>query len=341
MPLSIIVGGQYGSEGKGKTAFFFTKQFRAKAAVRVGGTNSGHTVVGVNGECIAFQILPTASLLNDVICVLPAGTYFYEDLLFDEIEKSHIDKERLFIDPHAVLISKDMKDAEALLMKSIGSTGSGTGLAVVSRISRNQTTYPFKFAHESEKLKSFIKDTKEYLRKMLDRDEHIVIEGTQGYGLSLLHSPFYPYITSRDTTAAGFLSETGLSPLDVENVIMVIRTYPIRVGGNSGPLIGETDWNTIKLESESNRDLTEYTTVTHKVRRVAEFDENIVNQAILVNKPNIIVLNHCDYIDSSVYQKTLLTDKVVKTIEQIETALKRKIDFIGTGENTLFSRRDI
>jgi len=63
----------------------------------------------------------------------------------------------------------------------------------------------------------------------------VIIEGTQGFGLSLLHAADYPYVTSRDTTAAAFVSEAGLSPLDVDDIVLVLRAFPIRVGGNSGP----------------------------------------------------------------------------------------------------------
>ncbi|GHT84569.1 adenylosuccinate synthetase [Spirochaetia bacterium] len=348
MPVSIVVGGQYGSEGKGKVACFFAEKLNAKVAVRVGGINSGHTVVTASGSRISFQILPTAAILPNIKCVLPAGMYFEEELLFEEIERAHLDEHNLFIDPKAVLITPEMKAGEEELKESIGSTGSGTGTAVVSRIMRDRKKYPFKFAGESPALDRFTKDdkgkdrdTKQFLRGILDKSEHIIIEGTQGYGLSLLHSPFYPFITSRDTTAAGFLSETGLSPLDVEIVIMVIRTFPIRVSGNSGPLCYETNWESVKIEAQADYDLTEYTTVTKKIRRVAYFDAEIVKQAITANNPNIIVLNHCDYFDNAVYQKPNLSRKVAKKIREIERSIGKPIQYIGTSERDLFPQRGL
>jgi adenylosuccinate synthase len=343
MPVSIVVGGQYGSEGKGKAAYFFAEKFKAKAAVRVGGINSGHTVIKADGSRLSFQILPTAAILPDIQCVLPAGMYFEEKLLFEEIEKAHLNENNLFIDPKAVLITPEMKDREWELKEAIGSTGSGTGTAVVSRILRDRINYPFKFAGESPALDCFTKDsngaersTKQFLRDILDKSGHVIIEGTQGYGLSLLHSPFYPFSTSRDTTAAGFLSETGLSPLDVENVIMVIRTFPIRVAGNSGPLYNETSWEHVRIEAQAGHDLTEYTTVTKKIRRVAHFDAEIVKQAIIANNPNVIVLNHCDYFDNSVYQKNELPHKTAEKIHKIEQSIGKTVHYIGTSEHDLF-----
>ncbi|HEU4441008.1 MAG TPA: adenylosuccinate synthetase, partial [Burkholderiales bacterium] len=58
------------------------------------------------------------------------------------------------------------------------------------------------------------------LRENLERGDRVVLEGTQGFGLSLLHSGTYPFCTSRDTTASGFISEAGLSPFDVDQIVM-------------------------------------------------------------------------------------------------------------------------
>ena len=90
------------------------------------------------------------------------------------------------------------------------------------------------------------------LRQHLDAGERLVLEGTQGFGLSLVHSSYYPFVTSRDTTAAAFVSEAGFSPLDVDEIVLVIRAFPIRVGGNSGPLPNEIDWHTLSTESGSD-----------------------------------------------------------------------------------------
>jgi Adenylosuccinate synthetase len=98
---------------------------------------------------------------------------------------------------------------------------------------------------------------------------------------SLLHSPHFPRTTSRDTTAAGALAETGLSPFDVENIVLVLRSFQIRVAGDSGPFGGtEIDCKTLTRESGSPTPVLERTSVTDKVRRVARFDPVIVREAI-------------------------------------------------------------
>ncbi len=337
MGVSIVVGGQYGSEGKGKVALFFAKKLGASIAVRVGGSNSGHTV-NYKGRTLAFRVLPVASVLQNVVSVLPAGSYIDVDALQYEIQKTGIDKSLLKIHPNAAVITQDMKDFDVSsnLITSIGSTGSGTGAAVLERVSRR--SHVLRLAKDEPTLSEYICDTGEYMRKELDQGKEIIIEGTQGYGLSVLHSPEYPFVTSRDTTASAFLSEAGLSPFDVSNIIMVIRTFPIRVGGNSGSLPNETTWDEVTNYSGFHEPLCELTTVTKRVRRVAFFNSSVVKQAISANSPNIIVLNHCDYFDHVIHGLKVLTTKAEGRILSVEESIERKIDYLGTADDILFER---
>lgn len=337
MPVTVVVGGQYGSEGKGKVAHYLAKEMGASVAIRCGGPNSGHTVIDPNGRALIFQQLPTASILPDVISVLCAGSYIDLDILRSEISISGLDANRLFIDPNALIITPEFKEKEKSrnLMNSIGSTGSGTGEAVLSRIKRNKNVL---FAKDIWELDSYIQDTRSFLRSQLDENNRIIVEGTQGYGLSLLHSEHYPYVTSRDTTAAGFVSEAGLSPLDVDDVVLVIRAFPIRVGGNSGPLADEINWEAVSKEAGSSMHIQEFTSVTNKLRRVARFDPNIVKRALQTNLPTRIVLNHLDYIDSCCSNSDELSNTVTGFIEVIEHTTCCHIDFFGTGPGVLFQK---
>ena len=119
-----------------------------------------------------------------------------------------------------------------------------------------------RFADNEEALKPFINASLDcVLSSALDRGERVVVEGTQGFGLSVYYGT-YPYTTSRDTTAAGALSEAGLSPRDVDCIALVLRAFPIRVSGSSGPMPREITWREVQRRSRANVDLTEYTTVT-------------------------------------------------------------------------------
>lgn len=317
MSVTIVVGGQFGGEGKGKVTYNFAREHNINITVRIGGTNSGHTVVTEKGKYILRQ-LPTTSILENSVSVLSAGSYIDLRILKEEIALTGIKKENLKIDENAMIITNEdiNLEKETNLRKNIGSTLSGTGQSVKRRISRNKTTL---LAKDIPELKDFIVNTKEYLFNKINLNEKIIIEGTQGFGLSLLHTPYYPFCTSRDTTAAGFLSEVGLSPFDVENIILVIRSFPIRVEGNSGNLENEINWGNITKEPE-------FTSVTKKTRRIAKFDPEIVKKAILSNRPNYIVLNHLDYIKEE--NRDYFVKKIEKEIDQ-------KIDYIGLDNKCL------
>lgn len=193
-------------------------------------------------------------------------------------------------------------------------------------------------AEEVMELQPFLENTTAVARSLLDARKRVVVEGTQGFGLSLLQGGYWPKATSRDTTAAGFLAEAGLSPFDVDDVTMVIRCHPIRVAGDSGPLPNETTWDQIAHEAGLPLDYREYTTVTGKVRRVARFDPGLVCHAIATNNPNRIVLNHLDYVDPMVRDVGLST-KARQFVEKIEFDLKRKIDWLGTGPGNFIERQ--
>lgn len=333
MPVTVVVGGQFGSEGKGKVAKYLAETMGASVAVRCGGPNSGHTVIDKQGNPIIFKHLPTASILPDIICVLCAGTYIDLDILREEIKVAGLAESRLLIDPNAVIITPEIKAREQAsgLRTSIGSTASGTGEAVIERIRRKSLTL---LAKDVPEVKPYLHNVRVFLREELEKNKRIIVEGTQGYGLSLFHSPYYPKVTSRDTSAAGFISEVGISPLDVDDVVMTIRAFPIRVAGDSGPLPNEICWEKVTEISGFSGKIEEFTSVTKKVRRVGLFDEAIVKEAIITNRPTRIVLNHLDYIDSSI-TGGFLSEKSIKFVNTISEKLSRKIDLVGLGRNFL------
>ena len=327
MPVSVVVGGQYGSEGKGKVAYIEAKRDQASIAIRVGGSNSGHTVYEANGRRYIFRHLPTAALLPDILCVLGPGSLIDPDVLRDELERIALPPQRLRIDPMAYVIAESHKSCEALsgLRQRIGSTASGTGAALLDRIRRGSKA---NLARSHPFLRKFVGDpTRDLLRRALDRGERVVLEGTQGFGLSNLQSPYYPFVTSRDTTAAAFVSEAALSPMDVDQVILVIRSHPIRVGGNSGPLPRETSWARVG-ELTGRAKLVEHSTVTQRERRVANFDGAIVQAAIAANAPTAIVLNHVDYVGS----------QAAEFVEHVEASIGRAVDWLGTSPSDLIPR---
>jgi adenylosuccinate synthase len=334
MAVSIIVGGQFGSEGKGKVAHYLARERFAAVAVRVGGTNSGHTAIDEAGRAEILRQLPTAALLDDVICVLPPGSYVDPALLIAEVERIQLDPERLVIDPRAFVVRRSdaLAEKQQHLGERIGSTCSGTGSAVSRRVARRS---PEDLACTVPALRPFVRATTPLLRSFVRQGERVIIEGTQGYGLSLLHSPYYPHVTSRDTTAAGALSECGLSPLDVDEVVLVLRSHPIRVAGNSGPFASkEIDWSTVGREGGHGEPIAEYTSVTGRLRRVARFDPGLVRQAIETNSPSAIALNHVDYIDARTVNG-VMTERARSFVAQVEEEIDQRVDYIGLGPELL------
>jgi adenylosuccinate synthase len=330
MPVSVVVGGQFGSEGKGKVALELARLRGAVAAIRVGGPNSGHTAIDTSGKAWVFRQLPTAALLPDVACVIGAGSYIDPDVLLSEISEADISPARVFVDPDAVLIQPEHREQERQsgLRERIGSTLSGTGAAVAARVQR---VAQLRFARDEPRLGAFVRPVSAWIRPRLGDGERVIIEGTQGFGLSILHSGHYPHATSRDTTAASFVAESGLSPLDVDEIVLVIRAFPIRVAGASGPLPREIDWETLTMESESRVPLREKTSVTARLRRIARFDGEIVRRAINANAPNLIWLNHVDYVDAQVSDTISPTPKMLSFISFVEQEIHRPIDYVGTG----------
>lgn len=332
MSITIVVGGQFGSEGKGKVTAYLCRNHDYNVAVRCGGPNSGHTVT-IDKEQIVLRQIPAGVVNPSANLYLAAGCLIDLDVLLEEIDYFNLKPGNLGIDRNSAIIDNnyDKEEVRLNLQARIGSTCTGTGIAVAKRALRIED---FKLAKDIPELKPYIVSVSEKLMEHHKNGKKIVIEGTQGFGLSVYHSPYYPYATSRDTTAAGFLSEVGISPLIVSDIIMVIRTFPIRVGGNSGPLPNEIDWKTVQVESNYPYKIQEYTSVTKRLRRVARFDIDIIEKAVSVNKPTEIALMGTDYLDyfnKGIETFENLTQETKSFIYNLEDRLGIKINFIGIG----------
>ena len=124
------------------------------------------------------------------------------------------------------------------------------------------------------------------------------------------------------------LAEAGLSPVDVDDVTMVIRAFPIRVAGNSGPLVHETTWKDIAGKAGRDDDLREYTTVTKRLRRVGHFDPELVRQALAVNRPTRLVLNHLDYVGAQ-QELDNAQSELSSFVRRVERDIGREVDWLG------------
>jgi adenylosuccinate synthase len=337
MSLWVVVGGQFGSEGKGKVSAHISLREEVDVCVRCGGPNSGHSFVDELGRTVIVRQLPTGFVRARTRLLIPAGALVDPAVLKGEMEALRVSPSRVGIDRNAFVIEgRDLEFERSLgLRERISSTLSGVGAAVSRRVLRGGDARLAKHvATEDPWLSKMIVNVSEEVNSALDAGRSALIEGTQGFGLSLYHTDFYPHCTSRDTTAAAFLSEVGVSPLRVTQVVVVFRTFPIRVAGEQAGPLDETTWEQIRKDSGYPHDITEWTSVTKKPRRVGRFDWNLALSAVTVNKPTRLALNGLDYLDYSDFEAASYDHLSLRSrefIREVEQRTGVPVDFAGVG----------
>jgi adenylosuccinate synthase len=333
--VDVLVGGQYGSEGKGQIAAFLAPEY--DLLIRVGGPNAGHKVFE-RPQPYTHHHLPSGTRRNvGAKLLLGAGAVLNVESLLREIADCQVDKDRLSIDPCAIVITPEDIENEQGLGASIGSTRQGVGFATIRRIRRDSTTA---FAKDTPALKPYIRDSCAVLEQAYVDRLRIMLEGTQGTGLSLYHG-HYPYVTSRDTTVSGCLAEAGIAPRRVRRTIMVCRTYPIRVesppGGTSGPMSQEISFEEVSKRSGIDLERLlkiERTSTTNRARRVGEFDWVLLRRAALLNGPTDIALTFADYlakVNESAMRFDQLDPATVNFVSEVERVSGASVSLLATG----------
>ncbi len=336
MPATIVVGGQYGSEGKGKVVALLASRLDYPWLVRCGGPNSGHTV-RIDGKDVILRQVPSCVEPHRAQFCLAAGCVIDETVLINELDMLKIDRNRIMVDPRAVIVTDDDRQAECRTLRDIASTCSGTGAALVNRISR-RSGVPLAKDSKALRARCRVETVAPLLHHALSCSEDVIVEGTQGFALSLLHGPDYPFVTSRDTTATGFAMEAGLSPRSVDHIVLVLRTFPIRVGGPSGPFLDEISWDEIATISGAPEVRPEYTSVTNRLRRVARFNIEAVKLACEYNRPTslaVMGLDRLDFSNTGLSELTHLTPNARSFLARLEQVIRVPIEFVGTGFGTL------
>ena len=335
--VDVYVGGQYGSEGKGHIISYVAPEYQV--LVRVGGPNAGHKVFLENGPFTHHQ-LPSGTLRTNAKLLIAAGAVLNIEKLQQEIMDCKVPANRLVIDPQAMIITKADIAGETELKKRIGSTKQGVGYATARRIRARGGK--IKLAGDYKELRPYTR-SRVYaeLEKAYSEGWRVLVEGTQGTALSLYHG-WYPYVTSRDTTVAGCLSEAGISARRVRKVVMVCRTYPIRVQnptqGTSGPISQgrEITWAEVSRRSGiplSTLKKHEKTSTTYLDRRVGEFDLALLRKAAAINGPTDVALTFADYLhkknkDARRFEQLHPDD--ILFVEQIERVAAAPVSLIST-----------
>ena len=224
MTCSILVGGAWGDEGKGKCITYLCDTDKPNIIARAGvGPNAGHSVE-FNGEKYGLRLTPSGFVHTDAKLMIGAGVLVNPDVLFKEFEdlKKYNVKERMGVDSRCAIINDEHmtrdKNSE-YLSKKIGSTGSGCGPANSDRVLRT-----IDLARDVPELEDYIVDVSLEVNDAIDNGEDVFIEGSQGFALSLYYGS-YPYVTSKDTTASTLVGPTPTSAANVDAVVSLLVTY--------------------------------------------------------------------------------------------------------------------
>lgn len=359
MKLEIVVGAQFGSEAKGHVVQRLTeraiREGNTPMVIRVAGPNAGHTGHDASGQPWALRQVPVAAVVDGpVVLGIGAGSEIDLPVLVDEIERLRaaglLKHKMLWVHGEATLITTEHKTLEnglphhpgqALddLVERLGSTGKGIGAARAERLMRraDRVKDSARACDELGKLGVGIAYGDE--NPILMRN-HVIIEGTQGYGLGL-HAGFYPQCTSSDCRAVDFMAMAGLSPWEFDEVEVwaVARIFPIRVAGNSGPLKDETSWEALGLPDEK-------TTVTKKIRRVGLPDWDLVAKAVEANggAPAVrLAITMVDQMfpkmkDRTIWDESSIDEfqftEVSRYLKDVQELTNAPIGLVTTGPNT-------
>ena len=191
-------------------------------------------------------------------------------------------------------------------------------------------------AKDAPELSPYVRDAATVLYDARHRGGRIFIEGTQGTGLSILHGS-YPHVTSRDTTVSTLLAEVGVPPQLLRKVIAAFRTYPIRVGGESGPMGREITWADVAQRSglpAEELSAAELGSVSGNPRRVAEFSWAQLQRSAWLNGATDLALTFADYLDAknrAARRFEQLSPETTEFISEMETVAGARVSLISVG----------
>lgn len=369
--VTVVLDSQAGSCGKGKFIGYLAQADNIDIAINNFMSNAGHTYVSEDGEKVMTQHLPTSLVNPNTSLVIGPGAAITPSILFTEIVKycKALGNRKIIINPRAVVILEKHRLEEARILRS-GSTFKGCGAAQADKVMRQavlfgkwwdevcngECEYICDTPDEWELIKNHIvvMDTMMYINDAIDNGANVLVEGSQGCDLDINYGLPYPNTTSRQCHAGQLVADCGISPRLVDDIIMIMRPYPIRISnttnlkdddGNtivtsSGDYDGsqEITWDIVKERCGAPADIEfgEMTTVTKKVRRVFEMNWDRLRYVAKLNRPTAIALNFVQYIDWGAYQchsYEELPQAVLDFIKKVEDVTGVPVKLIGTGPN--------
>jgi adenylosuccinate synthase len=323
MVSTIIVGGFFGDEGKGKIVAHVAFSDKPTIIARGGvGPNAGHTVE-IGNKKYGVRMIPSGFVYENARVLIGAGVLVDPKVLFKEVEllgvrsRIGVDRRCAIIEDRHIMMDKNNDH----LSKEIGSTGTGCGPAAAERAMRITRQ-----AKDLPELKDYTTDVPIEINEAINRGDNVLLEGSQGYGLSLFYGT-YPYVTSKDTTASQIASDIGVGPTKIDETIVVFKAFPTRVG--EGPFktqMSEEDARRLKIE--------EFGTVTGRARRIGLWDQKMAKYSAMINGATQIAVTGLDKLDPTSkgvndYEK--LTQKVKTFIDQNEREIGIPFTLLSTG----------
>jgi len=331
MKADLIVGIQWGDEGKGKIVDLLAQKYDCVARYQ-GGHNAGHTIV-VDGKTHALHLIPSGILNPKAINIIGNGVVVSPEALIKEMKQFDNLLGRLFVSESAHMILTfhtliDQAKEKLRGSKAIGTTGRGIGPAYSEKIARagfrlgelrdvetltnrvmdyfvqNKAIFdaleialPTQEALTAElttfaaALVPFLANTTQMAWKMMDEEKKILLEGAQGTMLDIDHGT-YPYVTSSSTISAGACTGLGVNPKDIGKVTGIVKAYCTRVG--NGPFPTE-DHGEIgeKLRKQGH----EFGTTTGRPRRCGWFDAVACRYASRLNGCDDLSIMKLDVLD--------------------------------------------
>lgn len=329
--LSLILGAQWGDEGKGKLVDILSEKFDYVARA-TGGANAGHTVY-VGESKFVFHLIPSGILHEGTVCVIGNGVVLHIPTMFKELEnldENNIDwngriklsnRIALLFDYHKIIdgMQEDTKGD-----KKVGTTKRGIGPCYADKINRrglrlcdmknwdtfvekyranlawHQNVYSFEYDADGElaelekvrdQLLSIMVDGALVLNKALDAGKTVLVEGANAALLDIDHGT-YPYVTSSNPTVGGIFTGTGMSAKHLGDNIGIVKAYMTRVG--SGPFPTE-------LHDQLGEDIRaaggEYGSTTGRPRRCGWFDVALTKYSIMINGFTSLNLTKLDVLD--------------------------------------------
>jgi adenylosuccinate synthase len=329
--VDVIVGIQWGDEGKGKIVDRLAQDYNMVCRSQ-GGHNAGHTI-WVDGTKYALHLIPSGVLNPKAVNVIGNGVVFAPEAFIEEIKQFENLEGRLFVSDKAHLNLSyhsliDQAKEKLKGNKAIGTTGKGIGPAYSDKINRvghrvGELLNPEKLCDNileyftqnkvvfdaievqvpskiellnslnryKEILAPFIINTTNMIWKALDEGQKILLEGAQGTMLDIDHGT-YPYVTSSSTVSAGACTGTGLSPKNIGVVTGIVKAYCTRVG--NGPFPTEDLGEEGDKMAEVGH---EFGTTTGRKRRCGWFDAVAVKYASRLNGCDQLSLMKLDVLD--------------------------------------------